>query len=159
MKARAHNSPAVTPLLYSRCRISPTNAYAPIRADTSTASCRNMVIATDPPSTHARLYRGSTASHQTPRSGIAIIGMSSFEAWLISSVLWARSNEPTALTRTIATRAATVRAAIVRNTSDGKKLGLKNPVHRLPVSVHPPGVSCQDRMPLIQNRLNHAPTV
>ena len=43
----------------------------------------------------------------------------------------------------------------VRKITDGKKLGLRNPSHISRDSTHRPGVSCQERMPLIQNRLNH----
>ena len=54
-----------------------------------------------------------------------------------------------------ATSAASVRQTISRNTSDGQNDGLKKPAHRLRDSIHVPGVSCQARMPLIQNRLAH----
>jgi hypothetical protein len=52
-----------------------------------------------------------------------------------------------------ATSAANVVATAVRNSSDGQKLGLKNPDHMPAPSSQRPGVSCQAR---IQNRLIHA---
>ena len=67
--------------------------------------------------------------------------------------LSSRVNPGTALTRVQAARAAIAAAEIVRKISDGRKPGLKKPAQTLRVSSQVPGVSCQDRMPLIQNRL------
>ena len=44
----------------------------------------------------------------------------------------------------------------VRNTSEGKKVGLKKPVQNACVSSQAPGVSMKVRMPLMMNRLSQA---
>ena len=60
-----------------------------------------------------------------------------------------------ALITAAAPSAAVAIAATVRNSNEGQKLGLKKPAHTFWVSSHVPGVSCHERIPLIQNRLPH----
>ena len=118
----------------------------------------NMVIVTLPPSTHERLSAGMLARNQTPRNGIKTIGARNTEAWPISSRRASRSSGPAMLITTQAARAAIAIAATVRYKSDGQKLGLKKPDQTLCVTTQRPGVSWNDKIPLIQNRLNQAAT-
>src|SRR5262249_16578337 len=124
--------------------------------EASTVSTKNIIIAAEPPITHERLSAGIDARYHRPSTGISAIGASSQAAQLISSVFCSRLKSVKVLTTTIDTRAATVSDATVRYNSDGQKPGLKKPAQSECVSIQSPGVSCQERMPLIQNRLAQA---
>ena len=106
-----------------------------------------------PPSSHDRLSAGSTARNHSANPGIAAIGAANRAARRISAARRSRGRSIVLITMQ-PTSAPSVVATAVRNSSDGQKLGLKNPAHTPPPSQRP-GVSCQARMPLIQNRLIH----
>src|SRR5215467_5790856 len=113
-----------------------------------------MVIAALPPSSHDRLSSGRTATNHAASTGIAAIGAANRDARRISAAR--RSREMSIVLITMQpTSAPSVVDTAVRNSSDGQKLGLKNPAHTPPPPSQRPGVSCQARMPLIQNRLIH----
>src|SRR5262245_43364614 len=107
-----------------------------------------------PPSSHDRLSDGSTATNHSASSGMAAIGAANQDTRRISAALRSRGSSVVLITMQ-PTSAASVVETAVRNSSDGQKLALKNPAHTPPPSSQPPGVSCHDRMPLIQNRLIH----
>src|SRR5262245_47746443 len=110
-----------------------------------------------PPSSHDRLSLGIAARNHSARSGIAAIGAANREARRIRAARRSRGRSIVLITMQ-ATSAPSVVDTAVRNSSDGQKLGLKNPDHTPPPSSQPPGVSCHARMPLIQNRLIHDAT-
>src|SRR5262249_27795066 len=116
----------------------------------------NIVIVMLPPMTQDRLSGAMLARNQAPSTGIASIGTRKSAAWPISSRRASRSGGPATLITRQAARAAVASAATVRYKSDGQKLALKKPDQRECVSTQRPGVSWNERMPLIQNRLNQA---
>src|SRR5689334_19664956 len=107
-----------------------------------------------PPSSQDRLSAGSTARNHSANSGISAIGAANHDTRRISCALRSRGSSVVLITIQPPSAAKVVDTA-VRNSSDGQKLALKNPAHTPPPSSHRPGVSCHDRMPLIQNRLIH----
>src|SRR5262249_44812277 len=119
------------------------------------ATPTNIVIGMLPPMSQVRLSSGITARNHSAQSGITATGAANRAARAISAARRARSRSIVLIT-THEARPARVAATAVRNRSDGEKLGLKNPAHTPPPPSHAPGVSCHDRMPLIQNRLIHA---
>src|SRR5262245_34250577 len=123
-------------------------------SDAPAAIPANIVIAMLPPSSHDRLSAGNTAKNHTASSGIAAIGAANHATRRISAALRSRGRSVVLITMQPA-RAASVVETAVRNSRDGQKLALKKPAHVLPPSSQRPGVSCHDRMPLIQNRLIH----
>ena len=119
---------------------------------------RNNVIAGLPPSTQPRLSAGIAMRNHTPNAGISTIGMSNCAMRLMSVVRSSRVSSSMRFTTTHATSAASVMETMVRKNRLGQKLGLKKPSTMLLVTSHSPGVSCQERMPLMMNRLAHAAT-
>ena len=90
--------------------------------------------------------------------GMTTIGTIKCAARLISDRRADRDMRGIRLITTQAASAANTRETMVRNSRLGQKLALNMPSHTLCVSSQAPGVSCQERMPLIQNRLPQAAT-
>src|SRR5262245_19259685 len=107
------------------------------------------------PMIHSWLSAGRVRKYQAPSTGINTIGAKKWAARWINTSRCGRSRPGNRLITRQATRADIVMAVMVRNSSEGQKLGLKNPAHTPCDSSHVPGVSCHERMPLIQNKLNH----